>query len=626
MWIRLYQSDQRHALTTTIVDDTNHASSTLQAIHADTQISESISLDDFLFDFLVNAVEYVRDTTNGSTNGVWTFEPVDDGTQVADTVHIQIIHKASDASEFSVTQLHDCIVAPDMILQLHDTIVRIHHVAAAMNAAHNCYRIRNGETAIRWVDDTRSVECPGYEAFLEQLVGLIEMPVPIRPSGIFVHGCGGVGKSTVVKYLLTSQHSDIVYRRVSRNPFRVPSLNDGAIYLVDDLNIILKDKEQNVSHMEIAMNQGLMMVAFGSDLPPAAFLSAGRLEVILELLPPTQTQRETILSRILPEAHSSWIPNLAQLTAGCVAADLVQLKLVVGDDYQSYAEAAYSLVPSQMAALDVQKPAMLTEKAQALTEKELFIKSFRDFVGYDEAKQRMFRAVVLPWTRHLKGVAKGIIDLPAGVLFHGPSGCGKTIAAKCLGSALGLSMIQVRATDVLDQFVGGSEAVVRAMFSRARQAAPCILFLDEIDSLASNREENSTGVMSRVLSTMLNEMDGISSGAGGQNVLIVACTNRLDAIDSAMLRPGRLEVHIPLQKPSPLDIEAILRSKLKSVDLDANLQPIVTRLTNSRVTGADVYGICREAVFHSLRRSKDRPLKLTDEDFESALIRTGIAP
>lgn len=633
MWIRLFRSDKPHELTTTIVDTAATRSSssrtTIQAeCEGDNNIQETIPLDPFLYQYIVAAVDYVRDD-DARQCGTWRFVPIpfSKNTVTATLVQVKILHKVSDAETFKAKQLNGCVVGRNTILQVEGCIILIQDIVSTDSNSDEYYRVCSTMTTIRLeTEDTRSVECPGYESFLEELVRFMELPLLIRPSGIFVHGCGGVGKSTILECVM-QRRSEIRYFQVPRTPFRFPSLVDNkAVYLVDDLDLIMNDNEQNGSAMEVSMNQGHMIVAFGAELPPPSFLSASRLEVVLELLPPSQAQREIMLSNLLPKANPSWIPNLAQLTAGCVAADLAQLKLVDGDDYHSYAEAAYSLIPSQMAALDVLKPALLTECTQTMTERELFIHSFREFVGYDEVKERLFRAVVLPWVRHLKGSAKGVVDPPAGVLFHGPSGCGKTIAAKCLGSSLGLSMIQVRASDVLDQFVGGSEAVVRAMFLRARQAAPCILFLDEIDSLASNREENSTGVMSRVLSTLLNEMDGISSGAGGQNVLIVACTNRFKAIDSALLRPGRLEIHIQLCLPSIADVEAVLRAKLRSVDLDADVKPILTRLANSGVSGADVYGVCREAVLQSLRRSRTTPLSITIEDLESALLRMGITP
>jgi transitional endoplasmic reticulum ATPase len=124
---------------------------------------------------------------------------------------------------------------------------------------------------------------------------------------------------------------------------------------------------------------------------------------------------------------------------------------------------------------------------------------------------------------------------------------------------------------------------------------------------------------------MLNEMDGVSSSgtaaANGPNVLIVACTNRLEAIDSALLRPGRLEVHVEVGVPTATDVEAILREKLQGRVVEANLLPFVPKLVRIKSSGADIYGLCREAVYQSLRRTKNsKPVVVTTQHVESALV------
>jgi ATP-dependent 26S proteasome regulatory subunit len=594
-----------------------------------------------------------------------------------------------------------------------------------------CFRIPNHATVVVVPEEEccstpqppTTLTCPGYEPLLDQLIHMIRMPPAIRPTGIFVHGCPGVGKTRLLECLLAHDYGggsppsrnngggggQYRIRPVSRHPFSlVPAATsvssssssslsannvnddekDGVILLIDDLDLILADSDRNLTELEMALNNNnnhnnnntssqknknssVLIIAFGSELPPASVLTVGRLELVVNMLPPTQIQREIILSEMLlrgpnaAAADPAWIPNLAQLTAGCVAADLVQWQRSCsssiinssGDNddrpptttttYASYAEAAYSLVPSQWATLDVQKPArlLLMESSSSSSgqnhtsdDKTIFHEAFRIFAGYDQMKERLFRAVVLPWRRqqhylpnHNMNNNNRMVDPPTGVLFHGPSGCGKTMAAIGLGSALGLAMIQVRATDVLDQYVGGSEQIVRTLFTRARQAAPCILFLDEIDSLASNRGgdehggSSGGGVMSRVLSTLLNEMDGVSSSGGGGStgcpkVLIVACTNRLEAIDSALLRPGRLEVHIAVGLPSATDIEAIVREKLQSTVLEADLSTLAEKLARSQSSGAEVYGLCREAVYQSLRRSKTKPVVVTTHDLDAAAL------
>jgi transitional endoplasmic reticulum ATPase len=241
-------------------------------------------------------------------------------------------------------------------------------------------------------------------------------------------------------------------------------------------------------------------------------------------------------------------------------------------------------------------------------------------------KRRIYRTVVVPWRRHMKmEVNTGTIIPPSGILFHGPSGCGKTMAANCLGSSLGLPMIQVRAVDVLDKWLGGSEAILRSLFNRARNAAPCILFFDEIDAIANNRAKSdgvTADVMSRLLSTLLNEMDGISN-SHQSNVIIIACTNRIESLDAALLRPGRLEEHIFLTFPNEGDAYEIIQQKLALVPLHTSidLQQIAFNLVKLSASCADIEGTCREAVYRAIRRCSNQlsNVSVTAKDIEDGI-------
>jgi transitional endoplasmic reticulum ATPase len=237
---------------------------------------------------------------------------------------------------------------------------------------------------------------------------------------------------------------------------------------------------------------------------------------------------------------------------------------------------------------------------------ELHTRSWEKFGGYAAVKKRIYRTVVAPWHRHLRAEGPSIFGLspPRGVLFHGPSGTGKTFAASCLSASLGLNVVKVRASDVLDQWLGGSEAAIRTLFNRARGAQPCILYFDEIDAIACNREQEGaeSDVSSRILTTLLNELDGISS-TSNSGVLVVACTNRLRDLDAALLRPGRLEEHIELNLPSCEDLKFIIQSHLANVPIaeGVNLEEFAEIFFELEATGADAEGVCRDACSLAMR-------------------------
>lgn len=402
------------------------------------------------------------------------------------------------------------------------------------------------------------------------------------------------------------------------------------------------------------------------DLIPDSLVKIGRFEKTISMFPPTEKQREQILNEMihcLPihtpendenEARIKWSTVIAQYTGGCVASDLKAICVdaltrsmarskvnsleVKGVQWDDIKEATRNCIPSQLAQLDVtlSRDIDKVHHTQHLTLKEEFLASFQCFGGYGELKAKIYRTVILPWKRRYTTTElsttsisslERMIAPPTGVLFHGPSGTGKTFAAECLASALRLNVIRIRTADILDQWLGGSEAAIRAIFARARTASPCILFFDELDSIAMNREEtdgdSSSGLQSRLLSTLLNEMDGISSDNNKSDVLIVATTNRIGAIDAALLRPGRFEEHILLEKPTESDIYDILSLCLEKVPLEEglDLNKFAELLEELGATGADTKGICSEACIHAINEAEDEididhiVLKASDIDF-----------
>lgn len=193
----------------------------------------------------------------------------------------------------------------------------------------------------------------------------------------------------------------------------------------------------------------------------------------------------------------------------------------------------------------------------------------------------------------------------SGILLYGPPGTGKTLIAKAVATECNLSFLSVQGPELLNMYVGQSEQNVRDVFSRARSAAPCVIFLDELDSLAPNRgvAGDSGGVMDRVVSQLLSEMDGYDTDPH-KPVFILAATNRPDLIDPALLRPGRFDKILYVGPcTSPDDKELVLKAQTKKFNLKKglNLKKIV-ELIPMDVTGSDLYSICSNAWLSAVRR------------------------
>lgn len=408
------------------------------------------------------------------------------------------------------------------------------------------------------------------------------------------------------------------------------------------------------------------------------------------------------------EKIERWAIALATQTCGCVASDLKTIcsnafvraatrtttrnkRAAVGSDeddnndyeenyttakasemmtWEDLKESSRTIIPFQFLQLDISVIRPTNSLSIQQTQDPTNLNDWKhhlddcwntSFAGYHDMKKKLYRTVIGPWRRlqkHKHDNNNNKNDdissspsfssdlLPTGVLFHGPSGCGKThVVVNCLAKILQLNLLKVKSSDILNPWLGGSESILRQIFKSAQQAAPCILFLDEIDSLANNRagvsssggdNDDSGGggsdVHSRILSTLLNEMDGVGGSAkvdrnndGG--VLIVAATNLLENIDAALLRPGRLSQHILLDLPTRDDCLEILQWFLLSHNIicekknpnsnenekdkdntentkrnNLDLVLIANEIFNHKMSGADIEGLCREACFNAIRR------------------------
>ncbi|KAF8929469.1 hypothetical protein BGZ58_008924 [Dissophora ornata] len=232
--------------------------------------------------------------------------------------------------------------------------------------------------------------------------------------------------------------------------------------------------------------------------------------------------------------------------------------------------------------------------------------TFKDLFGIEDAIADLRASIIAPFQSPSRYIEMGIAP-PRGLLIHGPPGVGKTMLCCALAEELGINFMLVESSQIRSKVVGESEQNIARMFAQAKASAPCILFIDQIDVLAPSRGSTHTSENSgdRIVTGLLTEMDGFFSGSSGKtaevDVLVLAATNRLEVIDSAILRPGRLDqiVHIPIpdQKASHDAIDPV-QFLITSCRPEEMLQ---LAASTEGYSGADLENLCREAALICLR-------------------------
>jgi transitional endoplasmic reticulum ATPase len=254
--------------------------------------------------------------------------------------------------------------------------------------------------------------------------------------------------------------------------------------------------------------------------------------------------------------------------------------------------------------------------------------TYDDVGGLTDEIQRIREMVELP-IKHPELFHRLNIDPPKGVLFHGPSGTGKTLMAKAVSQESNANFITINGPEIMSKFYGASEGRLRDIFRQAEENAPSIIFIDEIDSIAPKRVDTSGEVERRVVSQLLSLMDGLR---GRGEIICVGATNRINAIDEALRRPGRFDREIEFGVPNVKGRKEIFQIHTRGMPLEEDVKlDDYSQITHGFV-GADIMAVCREAAMFSLRRvlpkiNLDEPipseiiqeLKITDDDFVKAI-------
>ncbi|KAK9473895.1 P-loop containing nucleoside triphosphate hydrolase protein [Dipodascopsis tothii] len=345
----------------------------------------------------------------------------------------------------------------------------------------------------------------------------------------------------------------------------------------------------------------------------------GRLDKEIELKIPDAEARTEILRlqftsipHAVPEAE---IDRLGARTHGFVGADLAALcREAVMGTIERGADAGIAPDELVVELADVET-ALASVRPSAM--REIFLEmpkvKWTDIGGQEEVKQKLKEAVQWPLS-HPEAFKRLGISPPKGILLYGPPGCSKTLTAKALATEAGLNFLAVKGPELFNKFVGESERGVREIFRKARNASPSIIFFDEIDALSTARGHGESGG-DRVLTSLLNEMDGIEALG---NVIVVAATNRPEIIDSALMRPGRLDRLLYVGPPDLAARRQIFKirfSKMAVAD-EVDIEDLAKRTDGC--SGAEIVSVCQEAGIYAMNEDIDSPC-IALRHFEQAL-------
>jgi transitional endoplasmic reticulum ATPase len=492
----------------------------------------------------------------------------------------------------------------------------------------------------------------GLEDEVKKVREMIELPLKHpelferlgveAPKGVLLHGPPGTGKTLLAKAVVSETNANFLSitgpeimskfygesEERLREIFKQAEENAPSIIFIDEIDSIAPKRDEVTGETErrvvaqlLALMDGLesrgKVVVIGATNRPnaldAALRRPGRFDREIEINIPNRAGRSEIMAihtRGVPLDKDVDLEKLAELTHGYAGADMSAL----------VKEAAMRALRRIMPKLDLELDAIPVETLNTMSVtmddfygalrdmqpssmREVLIERpnvhWNDIGGLDPAKQELKEAVEWPLKygplfNHVKA------RTPKGVLMYGPPGTGKTLLAKAIATESQANFINVKGPEFLSKWVGESEKAVREIFRKARQAAPCVIFMDEIDSIVPKRgADEDTKVTERIISQMLTEMDGLEAL---HNVVVIAATNRPDLIDEAILRPGRFDrvVSIPMPDEGARKHILEIHSKGMPLDKDVNLDELA-RKTDS-FTGADVAAICNEAAILSIRK------------------------
>ncbi|GJE86889.1 AAA family ATPase [Phanerochaete sordida] len=495
----------------------------------------------------------------------------------------------------------------------------------------------------------------GLDKQIAQIRDLIEIPLTRPelfrhfglkpPRGILLHGPPGTGKTHLARAIAASTNSSVIVingpelssayhgetESKIRDVFADARAKSPCIVVLDEVDALCPRREEGpggevekrvvaqlltiMDGMEEVGKDGKeerVVVVATTNRPNAidpALRRPGRFDREIEIGVPDADARASIFNVLLAKTPHTLTQDEIRTVASCahgyVGADLSAVVREAGTSaikrWLSAHPADASAAATAQLTFDDLAGALLSVRPSAL--RSVFLDTARvryaDIGGQATAIQKLRECVEWP-IRHPEVFARLGVKAPKGVLLYGPPGCSKTMLVRALATESGVNFVAVKGPELLNKYLGESERAVREIFRKARAAAPSIIFFDEVDALGSSRTGSDSNAHEGVLTSLLNEMDGVEELVG---VTVVAATNRPDVLDSALMRPGRLDRQVFVGPPDFEGRVEILRIRTQkmSVEPDLNIEDIA-RLTEG-YSGAELAALCQEAAMLTIREN-----------------------
>ena len=486
------------------------------------------------------------------------------------------------------------------------------------------------------------------------------------PKGVLLYGPPGTGKTLLAKavagetnaHFISISGPEIMGKHYGESEERIREIftqaeeNAPSIVFIDEIDSIAPKRDevsgelekrivsQLLTLMDGMKSRGNVVVIAATNRPDSidpALRRPGRFDREIEIGIPDDEGRFDILSihtRGMPIDEKVDLKQISKTTHGFVGADLEILskeaamkslrRILPEIDYDEEKISSEILEKIQITSDDF-RDALKEVSPSALREVQVQVPnvSWDDVGGLENLKEELKEAV--EWPIKYKDAYDYVnVESPKGILLDGPPGTGKTLIAKALAKMTDSNFISIKGPELLSKWVGESEKGIREIFRKARQAAPCIIFLDEVDALVPRRGSGGSNshVTENVVSQILTEIDGLEEL---NNVLIIAATNRLDIVDEAFLRPGRFDRIIKVPNPDEKGRQHIfeIHTKSKPLASDAKISEIV-KLTDN-FSGAEIAAVANRAAIAALRRyvsgklKNVKEIKITQQDLIDAV-------